>query len=335
MAQKKKYKLKLWPKILLVVIVLGSIGFYYGYEYYQEYLYKQSNECKIMELGYTKENAQLMEEKLSEEELMEIMNYEYNEFIPEFLKCEFFIFKNLDLYLSQVITQEDDFFKYHGTDGYDYDYIVALTNVGALDPFYTNTKTTNRDDNYQMLVNKYYELGKDYKPDDLVSVSWDYRLGLEKDYKYVRKEAYDAYLEMWHAANKEGIYLLIDSAYRSSEEQEEVFNYYANLKGNTYADSIAARPGFSEHQTGLALDIYAKECANANIFKDSKAYAWLSTNSYKYGYILRYPEGKEELTGYNYESWHYRYVGKEIALKVYESGLTYDEYYIYYIDKQL
>ena len=78
--------------------------------------------------------------------------------------------------------------------------------------------------------------------------------------------------------------------------------------------------------------MYSKTCSQANLFKDTEAYKWLLNNSYKYGFILRYPDGKNKLTGYNFESWHYRYVGVELAEKVYNSGLTYDEYYAFYLD---
>ena len=122
------------------------------------------------------------------------------------------------------------------------------------------------------------------------------------------------------------------SGYRSIDHQKRIYNDYANKNGISYADSIAARPGFSEHSTGLALDIYSKTCSQANLFKDTEVYKWLLNNSYKYGFILRYPEGKSKLTGYNFESWHYRYVGEELAEKVYNSGLTYDEYYAFYLD---
>ena len=151
----------------------------------------------------------------------------------------------------------------------------------------------------------------------------------------VRQEVYDAYLEMWNAAHdEEEIYLLALSGYRSKAEQEKEYNYYKDLKGQDYADKIAARPGWSEHQTGLAIDIYSKECSLTSCFKESKSYKWLEANSYKYGFIIRYTEGDEDITGYHYESWHYRYLGKELAQKVHDSGLTYDEYYAFYLDKE-
>ena len=141
-----------------------------------------------------------------------------------------------------------------------------------------------------------------------------------------------AYVEMWNAAYADGIYLLALSTYRSKAEQEQEYKYYKDYKGEKYADSIAARPGWSEHQTGLAIDLYSKKDYKADTFDQSETFKWLSENAVKYGFILRYTKGNEDITGYHYESWHYRYLGKELAQKVVDSGLTYDEYYAFYLD---
>ena len=98
------------------------------------------------------------------------------------------------------------------------------------------------------------------------------------------------------------------------------------------ADAFAARPDFSEHQTGLALDIITYGASGDN-FDTTDAFKWLQKNADKYGFILRYPKGKEDITGYSYESWHYRYVGLEIAAYLKEHDMTYDEYYIRFLDK--
>ena len=134
-------------------------------------------------------------------------------------------------------------------------------------------------------------------------------------------------------AKEEGVQLLVNSSFRDYQEQESVYKdfYYSN--GISFADKYAARAGYSEHQTGLCLDIFTSGASNTDNFDETEAYEWLTKNAHKYGFILRYPEGKEYLTGYEYESWHYRYLGKDTAKKVYESGLTYDEYYAFYLDK--
>ena len=327
--KKKVYKLKTWPKVLVVILVLIGLGCYYANIKYQEYLYMQTYEYKFTQLGYSEEEQKIILEKLSDEQKEIILGKDYNEFIPMFIQAKYFLFKNLDEYLTQVVTQDQDFFKYKGVDGYNYDDIVAIVNIHAENEFYTKSEEADVSKDTLMLVNKYFKLDNKYEPTDLVDIPITYRYDGEKK---IRQEVYDAFLEMWTAAKAEGIYLLVDSGYRSYDKQDKVYKQYQNQKGTKFADGIAARPGFSEHQTGLVLDIYSKECYEQSKFKDSKTYAWLIDNCYKYGFILRYPEGKEKLTGYKYESWHYRYLGKEIAKKVQDSGLTYDEYYAYYIE---
>ena len=105
MAKKKKYKLKLWIKVLFVLLVLLGIAGYYGYQYYQEYLYKQSYEYKFLQIGYTLEEFKLIEEVLDDKEIEVFLTYEYNEFYPMFLNTKFFMFENLETYMTQVITQ--------------------------------------------------------------------------------------------------------------------------------------------------------------------------------------------------------------------------------------
>lgn len=329
--RKKKYKLKLGVKLFFILLVILGVCSYYGYKYYQDYLYKHSKEYYLLELGYNKDQTKNIIDKLSEKEIDEILSYNYNEFIPEFVKTKYFMFEKLDEYLSQVITQEDNFFKYHGIDGYDYDYIVSKVNTNSHKEVYSDVTTTDISENFSMLVNKYNQLPSNYEPDDLVDISIKYRYGGEKK---IRKEVMDAFLKMWEDAYNDGIYLIIDSGFRAESDQKRVYDYYEDLKGTKGADLIAARPGYSEHQTGLALDIYSKECADAKKFNKSKSYTWLTKNAYKYGFILRYPELKKDITGYNYESWHYRYLGRDLAKKVYDEDITYDEYYAYYLNKK-
>jgi len=327
--KKKVYKLKTWPKVLVVILILAGFGIYYANIKHQEYLYTQTYEYKFTQIGYSEDEIKILLDKLDDDKLEIILNREYNEFIPMFIQTKYFLFKNLDEYLTQVVTQDQDFFKYKGVDGYNYDDIVALVNVHAEEPFYTKSANTDMDKGMAIITNKYFKLDSKYVPDDLVSIPVTYRYG---DEKKIRSEVYEAFVEMFEAAKADGHYLLVESAFRSYDKQVQVYKQYENQKGTKYADGIAARPGFSEHQTGLSLDIFAKECYQQSTFKDSKAYAWLIANSYKYGFILRYPEGKDNLTGYKYESWHYRYIGKDLAKKVHDSGLTYDEYYAYYIE---
>ena len=173
--------------------------------------------------------------------------------------------------------------------------------------------------NVNMLVNKYYYLGE-YKPENLVNVKNWYAYGEQR----LNKETYEAFINMFNAAKKEDLTIIINQGYRSYNTQVNTYK--------RYDDDYAAKAGYSEHQTGLAIDVITPD-SDGETFDTTKEFAWLQNNAHKYGFILRYPKDKKYITGYEYESWHYRYLGTDLAKKVYESGLTYDEYYAYYLDK--
>ncbi|MBO5783456.1 MAG: D-alanyl-D-alanine carboxypeptidase family protein [Clostridia bacterium] len=133
-------------------------------------------------------------------------------------------------------------------------------------------------------------------------------------------------MEAWNAmvaaAKKDGISLWIISGYRSYDTQEAIYNRYVNDNGQEEADTYSARPGHSEHQTGLAFDINQISYS----FGETAAGKWVAENAARYGFIIRYPESKQHITGYIYEPWHLRYLGTELAMDVYESGLCLEEY---------
>ena len=132
---------------------------------------------------------------------------------------------------------------------------------------------------------------------------------------------------MHEDASKEDIYLMINLGYRSYDDQEALYNKYEKTYGTYEADKLTARPGFSEHQSGLALDIFEINNSNYSTFKNTPACKWLKENAYKYGFILRYTEDTEKITGFSSEDWHYRYVGKNIAKLIYDNNITLEEYY--------
>jgi len=180
-----------------------------------------------------------------------------------------------------------------------------------------------------MLVNKYHYLDSSYAPDDLVTISTTYAWGTYGSQK-VNKTTYDAFMKLWKASNNEGYYLMVSSSYRTHDKQDQVYKDYQDSKGTDYADSIAARPGHSEHQTGYTIDMFEKG-STQKTFHTTESYNWLINNAHKYGFILRYPEDKVEVTGYGFESWHYRYVGVEAATYIYKNKITFDEYYAYFV----
>lgn len=143
------------------------------------------------------------------------------------------------------------------------------------------------------------------------------------------KEAREAFEQLNSAAKKAGYTFDAFSTYRSYDRQKVLYDGYVNRDGKEAADTYSARPGFSEHQTGLAFDIgevgKSEDYADDR-FGETAAGKWLAKNAHKYGFIMRYPKGKEKITGYKYESWHFRYVGKKIATEIYENNSTLEEY---------
>ena len=133
---------------------------------------------------------------------------------------------------------------------------------------------------------------------------------------------------MFEAAKKDGIILLGASGYRSYSVQENLYTSRVINDGQEEADRYTAKPGQSEHQTGLALDILSEDYQDMDDnFDSTEAYAWLKENCYKYGFILRYPQGKEDITGFLYEPWHYRYIGNnEVAKDIMDRNLTFEQY---------
>lgn len=194
---------------------------------------------------------------------------------------------------------------------------------------YEITKIVDNLADYTLLVNKYNALPEGYKPDDLVPMVNACIYG--KDYscsgilKEVRKVAADAWEEFCKAASEQGLELRAVGAFRTYDYQKNLYNYYYNLKGKDYAEKFYARPGQSEHNSGLAIDLTFNDHIYYQI-EDKKGYDWIVQNMHKYGFILRYPKDKTDITLYGYESWHLRYVGKEVAQYIYENNLTLEEY---------
>jgi D-alanyl-D-alanine carboxypeptidase len=180
-----------------------------------------------------------------------------------------------------------------------------------------------------VLINKEFGLPEDYAPTDLVypDVPFLFKEKIEK--RQMRSEAAGALEELFAAAKKDGIYLAGVSAYRSTKTQTALFNRYVKKDGLEKAKTYSAEPGHSEHTTGLAIDVSGStgKCAAESCFGDTDEAKWLDKHVTEYGFIIRYPEGKEKITGYKYEPWHLRYVGKEMAKDIGERGITLEEYY--------
>ena len=311
-----KRKLKKKPIIILAVIIILIVASVLGIKRSIAIKnYHKTYEYKFLQLDYTMEEFKIID-KLSIESKDYLLTVEYNRRIPKLIEEKYFMEKNLEKYIS-YFDKESDLTK-----------IVAIINVGCNNEFYTNTKKTDLTKKELMLTNKYNYLDNTYDGADMESVGVKYSYGSNQ--KLV-SEAFESFKKMFNDAKDEDLTLIINSSYRSYEEQETLYERYKKNKGEEYADSIAARPGYSEHQTGYAVDIITYG-ANSDTFENTDEFSWLQNNAYKYGYILRYPKDKEYITGYEYESWHFRYVGLKAAKYIHENNITFDEYYAYFIE---
>lgn len=176
----------------------------------------------------------------------------------------------------------------------------------------------------EILVNKNNRLPFNFMPQELIEIPRKYEFETKE---YISKLVYEKFLELRKEALANGINIFIDNAYRSNLAQIKIFKYFVGKIGLSATLKRVAIPGCSEHQTGLAMDLgVIKDNKSVKITEEEAKF--LEDNAYKYGFILRYPKGKEEITGYQYEPWHFRYVGEDLALYLKESGLTLEEYYL-------
>ncbi len=178
--------------------------------------------------------------------------------------------------------------------------------------------------NTALLIKKGFSISKDYVPENLVEVNIPTATTNNK----MRSDAAKALETMYEDAKKEGLILAVNSAYRSYEEQQKIYDEYFRIYDEVTAASLVAVPGTSEHQLGLSVDLTSQSVIDGQygVFGSTPEYQWVIKNAYKYGFILRYPSDKIDITGIANEPWHYRYVGVKLATKLYEEGLTLEEY---------
>ncbi|MEG2322059.1 MAG: M15 family metallopeptidase [Bacilli bacterium] len=294
---KKEVKRAIILIIIVGLIVVGIKGIQ-GFDKTKKDLKKH---------GYSKEEISLIVEKIDKAKIKDILAIEYSDKLDDILKETYYIPDHLMDYLNLSKTNNN------------INEVVSKVNVNSYKDWYTDAVKTKVDENLKMLVNKFNYLDETYKPNDIVNIPEEYAYANHK----IKEEVYSQYKKMWKEAKKEGLTLIVTSSYRDFDEQKKEYDA-AN-------DDYAAKPGFSEHQTGLALDIVTYD-TQGNDFENKKEFLWLQDNADKYGFILRYPKDKENITGYAYESWHYRYVGTTLASKVKTSNLTFDEYHAYFCD---
>ena len=297
--------------IIPLLLIILSIGGFTAYKFIE---YRNSDKYKLEQLGYTENEIILINKKMKDKNYL--LENEYNKNIIIFLNEKRFKEQNLESYLNYYKEKSD----------YSINEIVAIINIGADKDFYESATKTDLTKGNLILLNKFHYLDKNFIPENLVNISSSYSYEGNR----IKKDVYEKLIEMFEDAKKDSIRLIVTSGYRSYESQEKLYKDYVIKQGQKWADMYAARAGFSEHQTGLALDII-EYGLNRDTFENSKGAKWLYDNAHKYGFIIRYKKDTIKITGYEYEPWHFRFVGEETASKVKKENLTYEEYYEYYL----
>ncbi|MCF0114261.1 MAG: M15 family metallopeptidase [Erysipelotrichaceae bacterium] len=255
---------------------------------------------RLVDRGYTPENARVLLKELKTWELTPLLVYDLQSDPQPYIEdCK-----------NHRDTNSINHFELSGN------YYSVYENTIAAD-----------ESNINMLVNKTYHLTETYTPPEVVEVSVQFAAtGVQ-----LAKEAADALAAFGTKGQELGLRFYAASGYRDYYRQDSLYTSYIGSMGQEQADALSARPGFSEHQTGLTIDLAAIMAEGISEFKDTQEYSWTKDNCMTYGFILRYPEGKSQITGYDFEPWHYRYLGTDLAQRVYDSGLTYDEFYQLYL----
>ena len=280
-------KIKINYKSLLIIIILIAIVII---------IINTKNKNNINNISDNKET--LIENKLNE-----LNNIDK--------KIKYFDMNKLDRYIK---------YKNNNTKLSD-EQIIKNVNMNLDKEKYIDIQEAINKNTEEILVNKYYYLDENYIPNDLEELNLEYsREGMKL--VNIAKKAFE---KLHKEAKKDNMNIIVMSSYRSYEYQETLYNNYVKKDGKENADTYSARPGFSEHQTGLAVDVYNQKTSYTE-FENTKEFTWMQNNAYKYGFILRFPKDKENETGYQYESWHYRYVGIDIAKYIHDKNITLEEY---------
>lgn len=267
---------------------------------------------KYLQIGYTGEdiNNIFKLSDINQKKLLDLKKIDFNKYIE---------IKNFD------VNKIDRYNDYSKNNNYELKDIVTYVNINLDKEYYTDTIESTEPNSLLVLVNKYNCLPNNYKPSDLVYVDGAY--GNKVPFRSILKESF---IKLQEAAKEEiNINLMPTTAFRDQAFQKTLYDKYVSTDGKKEADTYSARPGYSEHQTGLAIDLKNMALSNGRLTEDN--FNWLSNNAYKYGFIIRFPKDKEFITGYQFENWHIRYVGDENAKIIHENNLTLEEYIDLYI----
>ena len=263
--------------------------------------------ARLSEKGYDTKAIKQLFRKLKDYEITPLLVFDYQ--------------SDIDKYIDDCKDHPDNSNEFFELDG---DYVT----------YFEGAEEADTSQGKLMLANKTNALGPDFLPGDRVDIPDEYlNSGAYND--TLNEEAAES-LEKWaEDSEKAGAPFVVQSGFRTYDTQVNVYNDLVSEMGEAAADRVSARPGFSEHQTSYVVDIVARDegSHSLNDYENTDAFKYTYKTCTKNGWIMRYPDGKETITGYDYESWHYRYLGKKTATRVWNSKMTYDEYYGLFIKK--
>ena len=298
--------------IFLVILVSIIIGVVY---LVKTNIYKNSYEYKLLEKGYSEEEVNTLVTKY-EDRIDKLLTMEYNEHIIPFMEEKYFIYSKMNEYLQYKEKNKKK----------DYNKIVQLVNVEMHIDWLDNQKETDTSKNELMLVNRIYGLSEDYVPSDLIDVPTQFAYSGKK----LSENVLNKVIELINAAKEVNYTFVISDGYRSYAEQKDIYDAYSDYYGISETDTFVARPGHSEYQTGMTFDLkpYNKVIDDVST---NEEYLWLKDNAHKFGFIFRFNEEHESLTGFPSANWRLRYVGEDAATIIYNEGICFEEYYAYFV----
>jgi LAS superfamily LD-carboxypeptidase LdcB len=291
-----------------IVVGLTKLPHLTGWnEYLSQPVYRS-----ILDAGYTEAAAKSLL-ALKGTDIPKILTYGYLAKYDELLNSVYLVPSDLPVYLAYWQTHPKLTVRS----------LTEIINTENDRADYTGVVTTDLTKGNLILVNKYFRLPSDFVPQNLVTITVCGSATMSS-------QAANALRSMCTAMISAGLHPRVTSSYRSYGTQAALYSSYVSQDGKAQADTYSARPGFSEHQTGFAVDMITST-SSLSTFKNTAESKWLLAHAQEYGFILRYSQSKQAITGYISEPWHWRYVGVSIAKDFKSKNMTFDEYYRLYI----
>jgi len=303
------------------------------HHYLQYHIYQQEHTnlqkedvISYIDLLYEKYRDDLKKLHYSDEQIMNLTKYAKIDDFSTIL-THAYTYQDIEPYLDINGMIFDDLPKYIASSKDPLQAVLSIS-YSFIDSHYKNQDTYEIEDptNFGVLIKKGFILPSDYEPSDLVQPHIP--IAPDNTHNLLRKEAAQALEKMYDDALKEGYHLVLNSGYRSFQQQKDIYDEYFQKYDEVTARGLVAVPGSSEHQLGLGIDLTSQSVLDGErmVFGDTSEYQWVIKNAHRYGFILRYPKDRSDITGTANEPWHIRYVGKDMAALIYKNNWVLEDY---------